>query len=531
LWFFLEVVGVSVENFDGNGLADQPSLIYGFEKDDSGEVEIRELSRSGFGSPGPSPGDVIERDSTKSSLTERLPESELTGLRGLKYGDCGEDRPVFGCASDDGCGKPTYVGSTCASPVCERCWPSAVKRKVVRTAGKLDGLRRALYARYDGGKDIDFQHVIASLPWLLVDSENPLEHALLILKVLLEEQWDIDGFVAIFHPYRIKKEYRKDQYDHGGEAGEGEMTWKDVLNSEDPYEYLTFEPHFHLFFPAVRGSFDYLTAEAVEEESGWLFHRVTKNEKSNVSVSDLGDLVYQLAYCYSHAGVQQKGGRFELMSRMKGDLHQCYIPEGVEDELLAIFCDAAPKLLGTRFSNLSGKTCEADVSGSDGSEEDASESDESDVCEDCRNEMLDGHPLDDVWNPESEMASSDSASGSDPWPGGTLDAETGGKTAEGDGWSGEGSSSSSSGEATRAEIEAGVSEVMDSDDRETCGGVLKPIHEAAERLEDEEWCEQAEHVSGLRRAVAEWRRRSDEDGFPWTDDEDDDGYPGVVQNG
>lgn len=529
------MVSVSVDNFEGNGLADQPSIIYGFEKDDTGEVEIRELSRSGFGSPGPSPGDVIERDSTKSSLTERLPEPELPGLRGLKYGDCGDDIPRFACCSADGCGNPVYIGRTCGSPICERCWPSAVKRKVVRTAGKLEGLRRALYGRYDGRRDIDFQHVIASLPWLVVDSENPLERALLILKVLLEEQWDIDGFVAIYHPYRIKKEYRKDQYNHGGEAGEGEMTWKDVLNSEDPSEYLTFEPHFHLFFPAVRGSFDYLTAEAVEEESGWLFHRVTKNEKSNVSVSDFSDLVHQLTYCYSHAGVQQKGGRSELMSRMKGDLHQCYIPEGVEEESLAIFCDAAPKLLGTGFSNLSGRTCEADVSGSDGSrgdEKEESESDESEVCGDCRSEMLDGHPLEDVWNPDSEIASSDSVSGSDPWPGRTFDAGTNGEATEGDEWSGEGSSSSSSVGATRAESESGMSEVTDSDGGETCGGVLRPIEEAAERLDDEEWCEQAEYVSGLRRAVEEWRQGSDEDGFPWRDDDDDDGgYREVVQTG
>lgn len=512
---------MSVENFDGNGLADQPSVIYAFEKGDTGEVEIREISRSGFGSPGPSPGDVIERESTKSSPSERLPESELPGRRGTKYEDCGEDRPAFGCASDDGCGQPTYVGRTCASPVCARDWPAAVKAKAVRTAGKLEGFRRALYARHDGRKDIDFSHVIASLPSVRVDSDSPLERVLLILKTLLEEQWNIDGFVAIYHPWRIKKEYRKDQYDHGGESGEGEMTWADVLSSENPDEYLTFEPHFHLFFPAPRASFDYLTAEGVEEESGWLFHRVTKNEKSNVSVSDFEDLVYQLTYCYSHAGVQQKGNRFELASRMKGDLHQCYIPQGVEDEALAIFCDAAPKLLGTRFTNLNGATCKADVSEPGGYRD--SERPDASECEDCRNQMLDGHPLDDVWNPDDEVTSSDSASGSNPWPKGTFEAGTGGESGEGDDWAGEGSSSSSSSVATRAESEAVVSESSDSEDRETCGGTLKPIHEAAERLDDEEWCEQAEHVSGLRTAVEEWRRLNDGD--------DEDEYPGVVRNG
>lgn len=58
------------------------------------------------------------------------------------------------------------------------------------------------------------------------------------------------------------------------------MTWKDVLDEDEdnPYQYLTFEPHFHLFFSAPRASFDYSVAEAIEAQSGWLFHRITKGE-------------------------------------------------------------------------------------------------------------------------------------------------------------------------------------------------------------------------------------------------------------
>ena len=349
---------MSVENFDGDGLADQPSIIYSFETDDADDIQIRELARSGFGEPGPSPGDMIERETTKSNLTEGLPELDLPGSDGLQENDCGEDIPAFACLGHDaddsaGCGKPVYVGRTCGSPACERDWPAAVKRKVVRTAGKLEGFRRALYARYDGRKDIDINHAVASPPdEFAVDSESPLERTLLIIKTLLEEHWAIDGFVAIYHPYRIKKEYRADQYEHGGAEGEGDMTWKDVLDEDDPYQYLTFEPHFRLFFPAPRASFDYSVAEALEDQSGWLFHRITKGEESNVSVEDLDDLVHQLTYCFSHAGVRSVGPREELASRMKGDLHNCYIPDGVKNETLAMFCGAAPKLLGTRFAML-----------------------------------------------------------------------------------------------------------------------------------------------------------------------------------
>ena len=59
---------MSVENFDGDGLADQPSIIYSFETDDADDIQIRELARSGFGSPDPSPYDVIERESTNPRL-------------------------------------------------------------------------------------------------------------------------------------------------------------------------------------------------------------------------------------------------------------------------------------------------------------------------------------------------------------------------------------------------------------------------------------------------------------------------------
>lgn len=511
---------MSVENFEGEGFGDQPSIIYMFEKDKDGGAEVRELSRSGYGSPGASPGEVIEREATKSSPETRLPELDLPGWRGLHREDCGEDRPTFGCASEEGCGNPVYVGRTCASPVCERCWPAAVKEKVVRTAGKLEGLRRALYARHDGRRDIDFQHVVASLPSVKVDAEDALERILLVLKTLLEEQWDIDGFVAIFHPYRIKKEFRKDQYDHGGEPGEGEMTWGDVLSSEEPEKYLTFEPHFHTFFPALRGSFDYLTAEAVEEQSGWLFHRITKGKESNVSVSDLDDLVNQLTYCFSHAGIREVGPRFELASRMKGDLHECYIPDGVADEVLAMFCDAAPKLLGTRFTNVAEATCEAVVSGETGSSGRGSDRDE---CSEESSESERRHPLADVWDVGDGMSSPSREA--DPWPDGTLDAGTGSEVAEG--------ASASSSKIERAASEEEVSDTSGpggGDDREVCGGSLKPISEAAKRLEDEAWCEQAEHVEGLRTAVAEWSRLTDGDEeVPWLEDGEDEEYSEVVQ--
>jgi hypothetical protein len=76
------VCAVSVKNFDGDGFGDQPSIIYSFEKDNSGELEIRELARSRFGQAGHSFADVVERETTKSDPTDLLTE-----LKSLRHGD------------------------------------------------------------------------------------------------------------------------------------------------------------------------------------------------------------------------------------------------------------------------------------------------------------------------------------------------------------------------------------------------------------------------------------------------------------
>lgn len=543
---------MSAENFDGDGLADQPSVVYSFDSE-NGE-QIRELVRSGHGDAGASPGDVLQKNTTVSDPTDSPPQLDLPGQGGLYRDSCGDDIPAFACLGhdsddSDGCGKPVYVGNTCANPTCSRDWAAAAKRKTCRAAGKLEGLRRKLYVSYDGSKNIDFNHVVASPPdGFGVDSETPLKRTLLIIKTLLEQNWHIEGFLAIYHPYRIKKEYRKDQYQHGGDSGEGDMTWKDVLNKDDPHQFLKFEPHFHLFFPAIRKSFDYSVTEAVENQSGWLFHRITKGgEDNNISVNDLDDLVHQLTYCFSHAGVREVGPRDELASRMKGDLHNCYIPDGVGDDVMARFCDAAPKLLGVTFSNMNEATCSAEISQDGISSESSGSSSSSDLPlsdseSDCNCETGDQekHPLHDVWNPGEDTTLSPSSAGGDPWPGDEFDAGSGS-----DSWSRSNGGSSSAAPKTN-ETQA-VSDVAESsenqstgdegessddsvtspvDDRGECGGTLRPMHEAQSRLEDDEWSQQAEFISGLRDAYDEYSNLDveSEQEKPWVDsDIEDDG--------
>lgn len=543
---------MSVENLDGDGLADQPSIVYGFDEtattgslpgsaqallDDTAakhtnneDINIRELSRSGWAQPGPSPGDVIERESTKSTLDTRLPELNLPGMDGLNRDDCGEDIPAFACLDgedgDEGCGKPIFVGRNCANPTCSRDWPAAVKDKVLRLAGNLDSYSRILHKRT--GEPIHQNHVVASLPGLLVDSDMPVDRVYKILKVLLKHNWGIKGFAAIYHPYRIKQEYRADQYSHGGADGEGDMTWKDVLTSDDPKQYLKFEPHFHLFFPARQGQFSYSVVPGVYKDSGWVFHRIEKGGKDNhVSVEDIEDLVHQITYCFSHCGVNDwYADRDELTSRMKGELATDieYVPDSTKDKVLAQFCEAAPKLLGTRFVNLNEATCDAEVSSQSA---DSQTDSDGEVTDDDRP----NHPLDDVWNPGVGVTSS-SNGGGDPFPSNTFDVGVPSGESTGESVSASATTSVSTKvdtAALTASEDDGDSDSPVTDNRERCGGTVKPIRQAESRLDDAEWCRQAEYVAGLREAYAEWRRRTggDED-LPWTDGDRD--SSGVVRD-
>lgn len=477
----------SVENFDGDGLADQPSMIYGFERD--GDLEIRELSRSGFGEPGTSPGDVVPRERTKSKLTDHPPTGDLPGSPGLERDDCGDDRPAFNC---DSCGKPVYVGRTCGSPACSRCWAAAVKKKVTSYTQKLAKLRWELYEENGQRTNIDYNHVVASLPSVLVDSDQPIKRVVKIIQEILSRNWGIEDFAWIYHERRIKPEHRKDVYDHPGQQGEGEMRWKDVLNADDRARFTYYAPHFHLFFPAPRRSFDYSVVEAVEEQTGWVFHRV--DDDDNVSVEDLDDLVHQMTYCASHAHVGENGPRTELTTGLKGRLHKIEKAHHVEDEVLTSFCEAAPKLLGVRFANLNNTSCDAEVPADD--QDDAREQDDVDE----RDADRDDH-----------AGAGGGGSGYDPR---SLDLEsTVGPDRGADEWAARVPSGPS---------EAAVEDVDEPDEVEECGGDLEPIHEGKSRLADEEWCAQAEHVDGLLLAVAEYERRSDED-------DDDEARPRTVE--
>jgi hypothetical protein len=346
----------------------------------------------------------------------------------------------------------------------------------VSKASKIFGFRKKLRADSRYNTDFDFNHIIASAPeGFAVDSEEPIERAYLFLKTVLEQEWDVKGFEAIYHPYRIREEHRKDQYEHGGAEGQGNKTWKDIIQISRSRswdyvidEYLYYSPHFHLFFPMRRKGFDYMVSESVEEQTGWVFHRITKGDDSNVSVKNYEDLIHQMTYCYSHAGVDDG-----FVSRMKGKLYNTYAPDGAENEALAAFCDAAPKLLGVTFRNVKSESC---------SEEVEVEVEEETVTVNAT-KATEARP------------SSDSNTGQlreNSWD---VSSDNGFRDKTESEWSDSDSVS--------------ITTTTTTTTSEGCGGTLVSIHRASELLEDDEWVEQAEYSEELRKAVEEHRRRQD----------------------
>jgi len=245
-------------------MSGQLSIIY--EVDDG----IREVTRSRSG--GFTPGDVIQRESTQSDPETGLPELDVPG-RGELGKWCGEDMPAFAC---EDCGNPVYIGNTCYSPRCSRCWAGAVKRTTIKAAAKIEDDRYNLFYDQPGDEDVRTHQVVASPPpSILYDTENPIERSLSVIQALLPQfmaEPDNRSFFAAFHPWRIKQEYRKDVYDHGGEQGQGDMRWSDVLSKDDWKQYVKFEPHFHIF--CNTRYFDKTVSERIEDRSGWVFHRI-----------------------------------------------------------------------------------------------------------------------------------------------------------------------------------------------------------------------------------------------------------------
>jgi hypothetical protein len=150
--------------------------------------------------------------------------------------------------------------------------------------------------------------------------------------------------VIFYHPYRGDDE----------EPGDDQGKWKSRLFSgrdwTDVQDELVFSPHFHAVVCAKHIDGGHVT-KAVEEDTGWLVHRITKGE-SNVSIYDKYDLTRVTQYNLSHTGLYNTDETTRAAYRYFGRTANLSPTDRIEAEIDAAARSTAPKILGLPWSDL-----------------------------------------------------------------------------------------------------------------------------------------------------------------------------------
>lgn len=322
--------------------AGRPSVPDGHEADASEIVEAIERPNQWEPDPdGRGTGEVTD--------WRWLPKMDLPGF-GSEYDTCGEDMPRF-CEC---CGETVTVGRTCRRSTCPRCARAWNLQAAVRLTAKLESVWAYQYTALESHPY--YHHLTISPPddWKLSDDpETVYWRTLDTVKEILDEL-GLAG-IPIYHPYRGSEE------EPGDDLGE----WKKRVHSgrewDDVSEELEFSPHFHVL--GVSPHVDVSVTERVEEETGWVIHRITQSENSAVSIGNTYDLARAAAYCLSHAGIYEDSN---------GDMSAAYhprvserVPEGTptaSDETTEktdkIVRSVAPRVLDVDYQSVA---CEAAV--------------------------------------------------------------------------------------------------------------------------------------------------------------------------
>lgn len=470
---------------DGNSASkrsnpERSALCFEFERDDE---KVRVTVRRDIDPTEEKAITTSEPDAR--NFDDSVPEMRLSGS-GSRLDDCGDRSKLNYCSS---CGEPIESGRTCRRSMCPRCWQSWCLHRTISGASKIEGYRRYQVAsRVPNPK---YHHLVASLPnSFRVDSKNPIDRVIEILKVLLKKI-NVDSGMIIYHPYRIVEAYRGDVVGH--DSGSGDMTWADVLSrieSDDwPWEairdeFLTFAPHFHIIANSefVQGG---AVTEEIEEQTGIVFHRITQGADSSVSLYDMEDLCSATAYSLSHAGLlwDEDNEEYRAVTRYFGEVANFDPAERVVSDIDDVTREISADVLGVDFRR---GRCSEEV---DDTIEPNTSTGTGYLPQPSRRVTAGGADDRDLGPSATPSLSSGSGSGSE-------------ELAADGGW-----------EAT-----SGVSPGFLDDPTETeeqreewettrCGGEIKPISEAPQQLEDGDWCVEIgrKAESKLREAVHEWR--------------------------
>lgn len=277
-------------------------------------------------------------------FTDTLPPLPLPG-HGGKYEDCGDEIPCF-CAD---CGHRSDFGRTCFRSLCPRCWKGWDRRRSAKMTAKLEALRRYKEASEGAGwQGYKFHHLTLSPPdGYALDSMSEmgaLQRTFDLLKEVLGEM-NVETGVLFYHPYR-------------GRDGDDRGFWKNVLPDgeevamDETREELKHddEQHFHAVVLSKFVPTEHVT-DRIESETGWVIHRITKADDSDVSLYDKYDLARSVTYCLSHTGIEPRDDGTRAAYRYFGEVANFGAEERIEREMDAAVRSVGVNTLGLKYNS------------------------------------------------------------------------------------------------------------------------------------------------------------------------------------
>ena len=224
------------------------------------------------------------------------PEYETFDIPGLgdAYEDCGKVFKVWFC------GKCLYkkpIKNTCHRPVCSECWKTWASRETGSAIDRISGFKTA-YKAFKGRRVGNPQHIILSPPQEEVKKtvleSGGIEKLRKMVHLILRSV-GIRGGLVVFHPYRIKNEYKAALL--VASKKEDKKFWslvrEDALGLGDWRLYVNLSPHFHVigFGSRVNGG-------KVYEKTGWIYKFIRHISKEE----DVSKAVY---YLLTHTAVRE----------------------------------------------------------------------------------------------------------------------------------------------------------------------------------------------------------------------------------
>jgi len=250
-------------------------------------------------------GDATEQEAILPGFGER-------GYANNAREDCGEAHP-FVCES---CGHSVEFGRTCSQSVCARCGVAWCRDAAIGKAAKIRRLRMEKHKATPDKEHQKLHHQIISpsLGWFYdlaqagLSMEEAQQKTYEVVKEILDEM-RAPGLVAR-HSYRgIQGDDLNDEADDMGE-------WKErVFHERDFYgdvrDELGWKPHYHCIVVGdwlkVRPDDDEEIglAELVEEKTGWVIHRIEREDEygEKRSLESDGDMAKAVTYALSHADI------------------------------------------------------------------------------------------------------------------------------------------------------------------------------------------------------------------------------------